>query len=406
MTPVISHLGVTTEARIDVLVGPELSVADYRLAHLREQNNISVGLLTDYLLTEEKNAWDFAVRKHKLFRQLVPFKRAEKYKDRHWFTIFERAFNQSVIERLVEAVFADTDSGVVAFDWIHKGMNDYIGLAERMKRACLGRNIRMIALPHGDSPHCSSMLRLDELDYETADIYGTVKMFDAVVVPNELCGRRYQGHASQLEVLGSPRFNRRWLETLKTMVPLFSMNHEGRLNVVLFLRNVGYPIYWEEVCRTIRMIQRLPGIQLVVKHHTRDWKFERLARRYPELGERRESNLLVTCDPEIHSFSLVRWADAVLDVGTSMAFQAVMQKTPIFSMEYLHPSKATVTEYFPDAAPLCRDELYDGLRRVAANGGASYYDQGEWDRFASEMIEVNGPEVLDGYVNFLEECVR
>lgn len=404
ITPVVTRLAERGSMAADVVVGPELAADDYRLVHLNTLENVSVTFLTDYLLTEEKKRWQSALIKHRLFRRFVPIRSAEKYKDRHWFSIFAAVFGEDVVHRLMTTVFNGTDGGVVAFDWIHKGMNDYVGFAQLVGRVCRLRGIPMIALPHGDSPHCSAMMRLDELNYETADIYDTVSMFDAVVVPNTLCGTRYEAHARHIETMGSPRFNRQWLKRLTPLVTPFTMGDSDRLNVVFFLRNVGYPLYWDEVCRTIRMVRGL-GAQVVVKHHTRDWKFDRLAKQYPELAEQQRPGLLVTCDPAVHSHALINWSDAVLDVGTSMSFEAIMQGKPVFSMEYLHPSMATVSRYFPSAVSMCRDHLYEGLRDLTRNG-EGYYPSNELATFVSEIVEVGGPNVLDRYVDFLEEYAR
>ena len=80
------------------------------------------------------------------------------------------------------------------------------------------------------------------------------KIFDAVVVPNELCAKRYRPFMddSALRVLGSPRYNSAWLAILNDLLPAYEFGAHDGLNIVLFLRSPQYPIFWQEVERTIR----------------------------------------------------------------------------------------------------------------------------------------------------------
>ncbi len=401
-TPVIGRLSVEGMT-VSVVLCPGLDQGDdFRLDYLRALPGVTLSRLVDYLEPGRQASWRRAVAGHRLFTRLVPLRSAEKHKDRKWFEIFAVHFDKAVCRRVMDAAL-DGFAGVVVFDWLHKGMVDFLGLAGHFRELCDERGVPLVSLPHGDSPHSSQMLRLDEVTYATADIYGTVSMFDTLVVPNEICAVRYRPHARRLEVLGSPRFNADWLELLARFAPSFEPGWEKKgPKVVFFLRNVGYPLFWDEVVRTVRLVRAVPGAQLVVKHHTRDWKFKRLAAMHPELAEQERPGLLVNCDADVHSCSLVQWADVVLDVGTSMAFQAVMQDKPVFSMEYLHPSRSVVSDYLPETMTLCRDQLLDGLMDCAEHGVEGFYDQANRDRFVAEMIHGGGgPDVLGNYARLL-----
>ena len=81
-----------------------------------------------------------------------------------------------------------------------------------------------------------------------------------------------------------------------------------------------------------------------MKHHTRSATVGTLVRAYPELNADSNPNLEFVYD-DVHSGALLRWADVVIDVGTSVVFEAVKCGIPVLSVEYLHPSRSTVGYY-------------------------------------------------------------
>ena len=125
----------------------------------------------------------------------------------------------------------------------------------------------------------------------------------------------------------------------------------------MFLRNYNYPIFWEEVIRTIKLLQQFPGIYLVVRHHTRSDTVKYLIREYHELCKNTPSVEFVF--DNVHSASLLKWTDVVLDLGTSVVYEAIKQKKPVLSMEYLHAYRSNIAQYMESCDIKCRDDLYN-----------------------------------------------
>ena len=67
-----------------------------------------------------------------------------------------------------------------------------VPVAQRAAKIARERKIPIISLPHGDSPHFNEMIAADDLSFSWRQIYSTGAIFDSVVVPNELCAKRYQ----------------------------------------------------------------------------------------------------------------------------------------------------------------------------------------------------------------------
>ena len=115
------------------------------------------------------------------------------------------------------------------------------------------------------------------------------------------------------------------------LTPTYDFGPGDSLNIVLFLRSPQYPIFWEEVIRTVRMVTQLPGVKMVVKHHTRPCGDDPLKAFYDELESQPVENLRFAFD-DVHSDSC-RWADVVMDVATSVSFEAVKAYKPVLAME-------------------------------------------------------------------------
>ena len=131
------------------------------------------------------------------------------------------------------------------------------------------------------------------------------------------------------------------------MIPSFNVSQsDDKLKVVLFLRNTGYPIFWEEIVRTIKLILQFPEIYLIVKHHPRNRSSKKLTRElislYPEIKQNIGKNLKFIYSGDVNSASLVKWTDLVIDVGTSVAFGAVKEGKPVLMPEYLHANYSAI----------------------------------------------------------------
>jgi len=263
-------------------------------------------------------------------------------------------------------------------------------------------NIPVVCLPHGDHCHTGDMLRTVEINHVLADVYAPVAMFDSLVVPNAHCGKRYQAHlpGDRIFILGSPRFNMEWLGVLDKLMPSFSIPTAGdKCKAALFLRHHGYPLFWEEIYWTIRLITQFPHVQLAIIPHTRGWGWDPLVEAYPEINA--EINNLTLIEDNVYSGAVVKWADIILDIGTSMAFEAVIRNKAIICPEYLHATRTVTSQYFPNAVAWCRDDLFDMFAALHENPNKRFHSSAEAKSFIANMIHVPDANVLDRYVDFL-----
>ena len=124
-----------------------------------------------------------------------------------------------------------------------------------------------------------------------------------------------------------------------------------------------------------------------------------------DISLRRLPNVSVAGD--IHSIYLMNWADVIIDLATSVVFEAVKGKKPVLAADYLHAGRSALAEYMPEAELRCRDDVYKHMENFLSHGCGSFYIEEHRRRFLNEMINAGGDsDVLSRYVALLEGQVR
>lgn len=304
----------------------------------------------------------------------------------------------AIVERILNTA-AGTEPAVVLFDWTQPVDFVLAVLAEARKRSW-----PTVSLPHGDSPYCNLLENKSDLNYGRMENYrrnGT--MFDYVVVPNALTARRYNEWLApdRLKVLGSPRYNDEWMGILSDMTPSFAPENDTEgLKIALFLRPKDYAIHWEEVITSMRLVMQFPDVRLVIKHHTRESSVTRLMNAFPELRTSDNPRIEFALN-DAPSGSVIRWADVIMDLGTSATFEAVKLGKPVLALEYLQANYLTISSYMPECEMKCRDHLYDAIAAFIENPRRPFYDEMHRQRFIQEVIGPPEADTLAGYVDFL-----
>lgn len=306
---------------------------------------------------------------------------------------------QQVSEKILDRAFG-AGAGVVAFDWITAKSTLAYEFVSHFLQQARERGCVSLSLPHGDSPHYSEMIRNEELRIEPQTKYAAAEIFDYVVCPNELCARRYRPflNADRIQVLGSARYSEEWLAVLDEIAPKATIPQpSGELRLVMFLRKPEFSLFWEEIERVLRMIGQMEGVRLLLKPHTRDFRQQPIGN---ILKNTRAANIAVAPD-EWHSVSLLAWADGVIDLATSVSFEAIRRGIPVLSAEYLHAAFSAIAHYVPETAVHYRDQLYQGICRLRDQGSEAFYDEAHRQAFISNMLDVPDDQVLTRYVALL-----
>lgn len=323
-------------------------------------------------------------------------------------------YEEGFLDKLFERLEADSDDVVAVFDWLtrnqpaHNRMREIVDVAK-------GRGHSTVSLPRGDAPYYNpiivegwfdDILRgewISELHgdlYEPAfSEYEKLNVFDRIAVPNALMNRRLRPHyqdgtinKDSTDILGSPRYNEEWLEILDTITPEYDADDSTDLRILLFDRKSAYNLKEKEIADTVRLVSQMPDTHLVVKQHPHGGlDYDRLS----DLGG------VSVVGNEVHSPSVLDWADVVLDLGTSVAFEGVVRGDPVLCLEYSHSNYHTVSHYIEASEMMYKEELYDTLAGMIADGPSNFYTEGR-DEFIEEMIQASREDTLQAYVDFID----
>lgn len=386
-----------------VLIGNPVFRKDYRIQYIDRLDRVKVRLIREQLPWLLFIVWRIQIlllsrglRRIFLLRsvaeQLIRIVNPNR-RQRIW---------HSVTRYLLTYSFPCENKGVVVFDWITKDSPVALEWVETVVSMARSMQLGAVSLPHGDSPHSSQLIRHGEWRLQPDDLYAAGRIFDRLAVPNELCARRFRPFMNErsLVVLGSPRYCDEWLTKLKTLLPPSSLEHnEASLKIVLFLRKNEFTIFWEEVNEVVHMIADFPGVTLMIKPHTRGgWK-----QPLTSSGELRKLANVHIVDDNIHSAHLLAWTDVVIDLATSVAFEAVKAGKPVLAADYLHAGRSVIADYMPETALWCRDDVYQKIDHFLAYGCNHFYDESHRKRFLQEMIDGVDNDVLPRYVQLLEQ---
>ena len=402
ITPVISKWVEVGHNCDVVLIGKSRFDGDFRIQYLRKMDDVRIVHIRDLLPWHEFVRWRFQMlllvrsARQSFAGPLVKFlagiydkkKRAPLW--RHTAT------------RLLERSFGETDGGVMVFDWMERNSAIAVEWVEVIVSVAHEMRLGTVSLPHGDSPHASDLVRRGEWRLEPDYSFSAAGIFDKVVVPNELCSKRIRPlfDNEKIAVLGSPRYCDEWLDKLKKIMPTSPVaSTDSRLNVLIFLRKSFYTTFWEEVEQVVRMVAAFPGVELVIKLHTRGgWK-QSLTRK---ADIRRLPNVTIVADG-IHSSHLISWADVIIDIATSVVFEAIKAKKPVLAADYLHAGRSAIAKYMPETELRCRDDVYRRIDEFLSKGYDNFYIEEHWQNFLKEMVDAKGPGVLLRYVSLLEQ---
>tara|TARA_R110002073_G_scaffold143071_2_gene295033 strand:- start:3466 stop:4740 length:1275 start_codon:yes stop_codon:yes gene_type:complete len=405
ITPIISKW-IDSGHRCDVvLIGKKHFIHDFRIEFLRQLNGVRIVHIYQVLPLMEFVLWRLQmlllVRSSQqsfmgplvnLLNRIYVFKRRQP--------IWRRT-----AKRLLEHGFKEINEGVVVFDWIERNSAVCVEWVEVVVLMARAMGLGTVSLPHGDSPHASQLIRRGEWHLKPDTSFSAAGMFDKVVVPNELCSRRFRTllDDQQIAILGSPRYSDEWLNQLARLLPPTPLSQsDSRLKIVMFLRKASYTTFWEEVEEVVRMIAAFPEVELVIKLHTRGgWK-------QPLINNAalRDLKNVTIANNDIHSAHLMNWADVMIDLATSVVYEAVKARKPVLAADYLHAGRSAIAKFIPEAELHCRDDVYEKINGFLSNGCDSFYIEAHRQHFLNEMLDVGGVDVLPRYISLLEKQVQ
>lgn len=406
IAPVIYQWAITGHQCDVVLLGSARFRHDYRIQYLKQLSGVRVAHIREAL-----GWWHFLMWRLQTYMLTGNVRRipvlgllAARLSERYDQARREQLWRKTTT-MLLTRCFGDVDGGVITFDWVERNSVISVEWIKILIAMAHARKMRVISLPHGDSPHINQLIRRGERKVGPDTVFSNADIFDRLVVPNELCAKRFRPFLDEkkIAVLGSPRFCAEWLVRLNEILPPSPIKRsDSRLKIVMFLRKANFTTFWEEVAEVVHLIAELPGTEIIIKPHTRSgWK-QSLTR---DKSIKQLPNVSIA-DDNAHSAHLMNWADVIIDLATSVIFEAVRTKKPVLAADYLIAGRSTVAYYMPETELRCRDDVYEKINHFLNNGCADFYVEAHRQRFLQEMLDVPDENVLQHYVTLLEESLK
>ncbi|MCB0393167.1 MAG: hypothetical protein KDD25_01330 [Bdellovibrionales bacterium] len=148
---------------------------------------------------------------------------------------------------------------------------------------------------------------------------------DMILMPDALSAQNLieSGvRGEKVKICGSPRFSHEWIARFDEIFPMASKTRI-RKRILFFLTKEDSGVFVEEVDRTIQYLSDLGSVDLVLKVH-------------PRMDTRKYGNLknVKMATHFEHSSSLIREADLVLFLDSSIVFDSFLRKVPSAWLSY------------------------------------------------------------------------
>ena len=315
ITPVIDYF-IKKKERVHVLYLSKFDYdKDYRIQHLQKSPLFSVSRVNIF----------YKIRKHILF-------------NRYLISLVEKFKIISVIHYLLRTIWINnylTKAKACIFEWSDSGV---INLRESKLN-----KIPTICLPHGYTTYTNMDLNehIEEIKYKTGNWpdHSDRNKFDSYVVQtnrHKELNLNWGLNKKTINIIGSARYCKEWSEFNLSLLKKFTVKKcsRNKLKVLFFLPHWIYKTNYLESIKVIKKIANNSNIFLVIKAHTRGTGS---IFREDYISLEKSKNVII--NSSFDSPSLVRWSDVVINIASSIALEALIQKRPIIYPFYLHRNK-------------------------------------------------------------------
>ena len=202
---------------------------------------------------------------------------------------------------------------------------------------------------------------------------------------------------------GSLRFCPQWREKLRTITPPLPEDLRNQCNrlVVFFLPKWQNHVNRSATIDLIHAVLELPSVKVIVKDHPRKGVANLSAEEAESLLA--FSNCLIA-PVEWESFALIDASDAIIDVGSSIVFDALMGGKPFIYPRYLHANHLIFEDLAGSLVCSDSEDVKRAVKSVLIEPIQSHSESGD-SELVREMIYAGGSpyDVLDFYYNQIRD---
>jgi len=394
-SPIIHRL-LSTSIPVHIIVFSDLSLnGDYRIDELKK----SAGLTIEYI--EEK--YRIARSKKKISRLQFYLNKFKSHNS--LYGLLKRKYFLDC-RREVEFL-KNNDIHALVIEWSTPASN---GLAvEKYFRAAKSIGCTTYSLPHG----CNIYKNPDVNNgYVNSSYKG--RMLDDAEERNKFDYYIFQGKTRRDQCVklgyapnstqnwGSVRFYPEWQKLNLQICPSFDfkLKEEGVFKIVFMDHQHDYNVYPGKIEDTLRVLSNLKGVFVLLKASTREGKSAHIES-YERLIQS-SSNIQFAPD-NAHSPSLIKWADCVINYGSSIGLEALIQNKPLVTPTYLD-SNVSLFDFYNAGYIVNDDEDMVGVINELISDPCKQYKDSQIECINNLMNEIvyggNGEhDVVQSYVD-------
>ena len=265
--------------------------------------------------------------------------------------------------------------------------------------------IKSYALPHGVITHKG--LKDKSLNKEAFG-RSPLRNLTKIIFPNKLAYNLSGLDSDEAEVLGSPRFSRKWINNLKNIFQPTKIIPKDKINILLLAEKDGIEvngkfipsIFKEEINQTVDYLSELEEVNLIIKHHpSRTGPFGA-----PDLGPYRSKKAInILEDKEATTFQLINECDLVIATFSSAIIDAVILKKKILILQYTSPYDLVFRDYIKNCTINSLEELKYSVNQILNE--TFELDEDGYKDFIYNTVEWSKSSLKD-YAEFLTKDVK
>ena len=278
-------------------------------------------------------------------------------------------------------------------------------VTEKFFKAAKSSGITTLSIPHG----CNIYTHPDvNIGYRELGIKGIIidashrNEYDYYIFQNPI---RRDGWVKwgydpvKTQAWGSVRFYPKWQKLNLANCPKLNMDKEpgDRLKVVFMDHQKDYNVYVDKIWSLLNRIAGNKNIFLVIKQSTRSGKNYHSKAFRDKHGN---SNNVEFVGNKNHSPRLIEWSDCVINFGSSIGMEALLQNKPLINPHYLHSNNTFFEKFNAALNAASEDEVMIYLKQIAKGDLVDITVESK-NKIYKEIIYGGQPshDVLESYYN-------
>lgn len=279
-------------------------------------------------------------------------------------------------------------------------------VVERFFKAAKTTGITTFSLPHG----CNIYTHPDvNVGYKKLSSKGKLinakrrNEFDYYIFQNPI---RRDGWVKwgydpvKTQAWGSGRFHPTWQKLNLDNCPALEMEKEpgNRMKIIFMDHQKDYNVFVDKIWKLLDRIAGYDQFFLCIKQSTRsgkDYHSKSFRNKY------REAKNVEFVGNENHSPKLIEWSDCVINYGSSIGMEALLQNKPLINPHYLHSNQTLFEQYDAALNAANEDEVIKYLERLTSGEALNVSGEGK-NRICTEII-YGGKEEHDVFQYYFDQ---